>query len=66
MKDITQNKCSGDCACKSSQQDQMQLSQDQSTDLKESVISPKSNIEAEKADPTRFGDWEIGGRAIDF
>jgi hypothetical protein len=51
--------CGTSCGCAS----QVDAKKDDQKNLeKESEIKP-----AEKeTDPTRFGDWEIGGRAIDF
>jgi len=49
-----QNKCDKtSCACK-----------EENKDSKENSLTPNSN--AEPKDPTRFGDWEVKGRAIDF
>jgi hypothetical protein len=42
-----------DCGC---------TSQENSTKLEEKNLEKPE----EKKDPTRFGDWEVNGRAIDF
>jgi hypothetical protein len=58
MESSQKNQCgNNDCSCANS-----------SSDLKDQNITPtdKKNIETPSKDPTRFGDWEINGRAIDF
>jgi hypothetical protein len=36
------------------------------SDKSMSKTSSEKPVEEIKADPTRFGDWEVNGRAIDF
>lgn len=54
--------CSESCACNQAQEPKKP---EQILDL---TTPPKtqSTKEENKPDPTRFGDWEINGRAIDF
>ncbi len=64
MKDSTKNCGNNDCSCKSSSSSEKKISDQNILTAQE---NPTNQIEDnKKPDPTRFGDWEIGGRAIDF
>ncbi len=56
-KDLEQKKCGEFCGCNSSQDVKIEVSK---------VDKQNEKTEEIKLDPTRFGDWEVKGRAIDF
>lgn len=56
-KNLEQKKCGESCGCNSSQDVKIEVSK---------VDNQNEKTEEIKLDPTRFGDWEVKGRAIDF
>lgn len=56
MTSSEEKKCNESCVCSSSQE----VKKDTQT------TNPEINKETPKQDPTRFGDWQVNGRAIDF
>jgi hypothetical protein len=51
QENLEQKKCGESCECKTV------------NDLKKEEIKVEEKVEH---DPTRFGDWQVNGRAIDF
>ena len=61
-----QKNCSESCACNISQQPKTpEKKPEQIIDLT-TPAKTQNTKEENKPDPTRFGDWELKGRAIDF
>ena len=55
QENLEQKKCGESCSCQSA------------TDVKKEEIKEEMKLEEKvEQDPTRFGDWQINGRAIDF
>ncbi len=51
-----EKKCDQSCGCSTSQE----IKKD------EKITDTRINQEKIEQDPTRFGDWQVNGRAIDF
>lgn len=59
----SEKKCGDEtCGCNSSQVKQ----DEQLVDLTSVVVTNESKKDETKDDPTKFGDWQVKGRAIDF
>jgi hypothetical protein len=57
MKHSEEKKCGESCECNDSKKN-----------FKQTNLTAKEETQKEKTDqdPTRFGDWSVNGRAIDF
>ncbi len=53
-------------AKQNSQTSKTKSSQDRSRSRTESARSLNNEVPKRRLDPTRYGDWEKGGRCIDF
>ena len=56
-KNLEPKKCGESCGCNTSQDVKIEVAK---------VDNQNEKTEEIKLDPTRFGDWEVKGRAIDF
>ncbi len=63
MKKPEEKKCGQSCGCNTSQE----IKKDEQIS-NQTISFPNTEISKEKIeqDPTRFGDWQVNGRAIDF
>jgi hypothetical protein len=58
-----EKKCGESCDCKTEQETKKD---DQTLSVAAPATKKENQKEEDKLNPTRFGDWEIKGRAIDF
>ncbi len=56
MKNYEEKKCGESCGCSASQEKKKD----------DQVSNAEISKEKIEQDPTRFGDWQVNGRAIDF
>ena len=60
---LEEKKCGQSCGCGTSQE----MKKDEPvSNVEISFPNPEISKEKTKQDPTRFGDWQVNGRAIDF
>jgi len=59
QENLEQKKCGESCSCQS-------VTDVKKEEMKEKIKEEMKLEEKAEQDPTRFGDWQINGRAIDF